>query len=182
MKPRDDVPEQWGKKLKLQRVQDWPPPTWRRKLTDPLGWMVWPKHTFKPREDNKRLKNVFERAINGCYKRGKVILDVDEVYGIAEELDLDEELKAVWSRGASMGCGLWGGSQRPSGIPLLAYSSATHLFIGNTPDRRDRDRYREISVQGIDYDFILEVIEDLGNHEWLYIRRRRPVMCIVRAS
>jgi hypothetical protein len=182
MKPKDDVPEVWRKRLKLQKVQDWPPPWWRRKFTDPPGWMVWPKFSFDPQEDTKRHRSIMRRAILSCYRKGQRILDVDEIYGVADELDLDDELKTVWSKGSSMGCGLWGGSQRPSGIPLLAYSSPVHLFLGNTTDKRDLARYREISTMGIPTELVEDVVQDLGEHEWLYIRKRGPVMCIVRAS
>lgn len=182
MKPRDKVVENWGKKLKLERVEDWPPSRVRKLVRNPNGWLVWPKHTFDPAVDDKTLRRVFRKAILWCYKHGNVILDIDEILGVADELNLDDELTAVWSRGASMGCGEWGGSQRPSGIPLHAYSQAAHLFLGFTADKRDRDRFRDISGIGIDPEYIAEIVSDLGEHEWLYIRRRGGRMCRVLAS
>lgn len=182
MKPRDSVVDEWVKKLKLVKTDDWPPPAMKRKFLTPPGWAVWPRHTFDPKVDNKHLREVFRRAILGCYKKGNAILDVDEVYGVAEELRLDDELITVWSRGASMGCGLWGGTQRPSLVPLHMYSQAGHVFVGNTPDKRDRDRLRDISGAGIPPDLIAEVVQDLGEHEWLYIQRKGPRMCIVLAA
>jgi hypothetical protein len=128
------------------------------------------------------MRRVFRKAIIWCYKRGNVILDIDEILGVADELNLDDELRAVWSRGASMGCGEWGGSQRPSGIPLHAYSQASHLFLGQTSDKRDRDRFRDISGIGVDPDLIADMVEDLSDHEWLYIRKRGHRMCRILAS
>ena len=182
MKPRDDVFDEWGKALKLERTEDWPPSRARKLLCDPNGWLIWPKTTFDPSVDDKTMRRVFRKAILWAYKHGDAILDIDEILGVADDLNLDDELKAVWSRGASMGCGLWGGSQRPSGIPLHAYSQAAHLFLGFTSDKRDRDRFREISGMGINADEIDDLVQDLGEHEWLYIRRRGGRMCRILSS
>ena len=182
MKPRDEVPDNWRKPLKLQLTHDWPPPFAKRKATDPPGWMVWPKHTFQPKEDDRHLREVFERAFHSAYKNGSRILDVDEILGVSDELGMDRNLQTVWSRGSSMGCGLWGGSQRPANIPLLAYSSPVHIFLGNTAEKRDRDRYREISGMGISSDYIDEIVQSLGDHEWLYICRKGPHICKVLAA
>jgi hypothetical protein len=182
MKPRDEVPDAWRKPLKLQLTRDWPPPLVKRKATDPPGWMVWPKHTFQPREDDRHLREVFTRAVLDCYKKGSRILDVDEILGLSDELNMDREMQTLWSRGSSMGCGIWGGSQRPANIPLLAYSSPVHIFLGNTAEKRDRDRYREISGLGISSDYIDEIVQNLGKHEWLYICRNGPSMCKVLAA
>lgn len=182
MKPKDAVPESYRKPLKFDRVEGWPPSHVRRSIVNPNGWMVWPKHTFDPIVDNKTLRRVFRKAILWCYQHGNIILDVDEILGVADELNLDDELTTVWSRGASMGCGLWGGSQRPSGIPLHAYSQASHFFLGQTSDKRDRDRLREISGIGIDPDAIADTVEELGEHEWLYIRKRGARLCRVLAQ
>jgi hypothetical protein len=182
MKPKDEVPEAYWKTLKFDRVEDWPPSRARKLVKNPSGYLVWPRHTFDPAVDNKNLRRIFRKAILWCYRHGNVILDIDEILGVADELNLDDELVAVWSRGASMGCGLWGGSQRPSGIPLQAYSQASHFFIGQTSDKRDRDRLRDISGIGIDPDAIADIVEDLGDHEWLYIRKRGHRMCRILAS
>ena len=182
MKPKDPVPESYRKLLKFDRIDHWPPSRFRQWIKNPHGWMLWPSHTFDPAIDNKTLKREFRKAILWCYKQGNVILDIDEILGVADELGLDDELVTVWSRGASMGCGQWGGSQRPSGIPLHGYSQASHLFLGHTTDKRDRDRLRDISGIGIDPDAIADEVERLGEHEWLYIRKRGARMCRVLAS
>ena len=182
MKPKDEVPASYAKPLKLDRIESWPPNPIRKMIVNPNGWLLWPKHHFDPKIDDRNLRREFRKAILACYRKGKIILDVDEILGVADELSLDDELKAVWSRGASMGCGEWGGSQRPSGIPLHAYSQAAHLFLGYTSDKRDRDRFRDISGIGIDPDAIADAVEDLGEHEWIYIRKRGARMCRILAS
>jgi len=180
MKPRDAVVDEWQKRLKFQRTEDWPPVAWKRKFSNPPGWMVKPRHRFDPTVDDAQLRRVFRKAMLAAYKVGDRIVDVDEMYGVANELDLDSEMNTLWSRGASMGCGQWGGSQRPRNVPLYAYSQAQHLFLGYTPDKADRERFRDIG--GIDAMDVSDVVMDLDDHEWLYINRSGPRLCRIRAA
>lgn len=175
MKPRDRTVESWNRALGFKKVRTWPPTSalWDR----PPGWTLWPKHTFDPDRDDRILYDAFRKAILDSYKKGNRILDADELYGISTELRLERELITVWSRGRSMGCGLWGGTQRPAFVPLWAYTQAEHLFLHNDPDKRARERYDEIG--GIDPGFVRAVVMTLQKHEWLYIRRDGPRYCII---
>jgi hypothetical protein len=180
-KPRDTVVRKWLEHLKSEqgwiRTQIWPPSPLRKKTR---GYILWPSHKHDPDTDNPRIKAIFRRAILDCYKRGNRILFADETYGLSEELDLDDELIAVWSRGGGMGCGLWAATQRPAYIPLWGYSMAEHLFLANDPDRRARIRYGEIG--GINPKFVEQQVERLPKYHWLYIRRTGPRVCIVEAE
>lgn len=181
MKPRDAVVSNWAHDLKYRIIRDWPPPVTHTKYVKPPGYCVWPPHTFDkdPRIDDARLADVFGRTLANCYKTGNKVVFADEVYGLTEELKLGRQLNTIWSRGAAMGCGLWASSQRPYSIPQLAYGSAEHLFLAKDPDKRSRDRYGEIG--GIDPDLVKEVTQKLDKHQWLYIRRTGPEICIVDA-
>jgi energy-coupling factor transporter ATP-binding protein EcfA2 len=177
MKPRDRTAVKWNKLLDYRRVRNWPPPVvpWRNK---PRGWTLWPRHTFEPDQDDQLLHREFRKAMLDSYKKGDRIVFGDEVYGLSKELGLNRELIALWTRGRSMGCGLWAASQRPVDIPLHAYTQAEHLFLHHDPDKRARDRYSEIG--GVNPDLVRAVTESLPRHHWLYIRRAGPAMCIVR--
>src|SRR5882762_3340510 len=143
VKPGDAVVTKWAKQFNYKTVRDWPPPrVWQ--MMNPPGWVVWPRHSFKLAQDEKAHRAVMQKALMASYKKGHNILFADEVFGLITELNLGKELQTIWSRGSSMGCGLWSASQRPFNVPLLAYSSASHLFVCNDPDKRDRDRYSEI--------------------------------------
>lgn len=177
-KPRDPVVSQWLDHLKAKgwiKTATWPPSAFRKKSP---GYILWPPHRHDPDTDNPRLKEIFRRAILDSYKKGNRILFADETYGLSEELDLDKELIAVWSRGGGMGCGLWAATQRPAYIPLWGYSMAEHLFLANDPDKRARIRYGEIG--GINSRFVEYEVERLPKYSWLYIRRTGPQCCIVR--
>lgn len=121
----------------------------------------------------------FRRAILDSYKRGNRIVFGDEAYGLCEELNLDRELITGWTRGRSMGMGVWAASQKPTHIPLHAYNQAQHLFLFRDPDKRARERYSEIS--GVDPRMVRDVVLHLKKHQCLYIRQDGPKLCIVDA-
>lgn len=179
MKPRDTTAETWNKTLGFRRVRSWPPvPSIWRPNDKPPGWTLWPKHTFDPERDDMLLWQEFRRAMLDSYKRGNRILFADETYGLSNELGLDRELIAIWTRGRSMGCGMWAASQRPTHIPLHAYTQAEHLFLANDPDERARDRFSEIG--GVDPKLLKNTVSQLAKHEWLYVRRSGPALCVVQ--
>lgn len=173
IKPRDKTMKDWTAKLGYKTVKSWPPPP--QLLRKPNGYTLWPRHTFDPDVDDWTLHQQFRKAIRDCYRRGNKILNVDEILGMID-LGLMKDLRAVWTRGRSMGCGLWGTNQSPTFIGRWAYSQAAHLFLGNDPDRRARERFAEIGG-GIDPDTIRRVTLELQEREWLYLRRRGRVMC-----
>jgi len=119
----------------------------------------------------------FNRAMLDSYRRGDRIVFADEVFGLSNELGLNRTLLALWTRGRSMGCGLWAASQKPTHIPLHAYSMAEHLFLFNDPDVRARKRFSEIG--GIDPRLVIDAVSGLRKHEAVYIRRTGPHLCII---
>ncbi len=179
MKPKDDTARTWGKKLKHRKVKSWPPlpSLWRPRK--PSGFDLWPGHTFDPDRDDPRHASIFRAAILDAYKRGNRILFADETYSLTHELGLARPLVTVWSKGRSMGCGLWAASQKPSHIPLWAYSQAQHLFLWYDPDKRAVERFSEIG--GIDPKKVAAAVRGLGEHQALYIRRQPAAWCVVDA-
>jgi hypothetical protein len=177
MKPRDKTALDWSRKLEMRVVRSWPPVR-RPFAAPPNGWTLWPRHTFDPDIDDPHLTNVFRAAMLDSYRRGGRILFADEIAGLVTELGLGRPAKAIWMRGRSMGCGLWAASQRPVDVPLLAYSSAEHLFLAHEPDKRGRDRFDEIGGQE-DPGRVKNLVARLGKHEFLYLRRTGRRICVV---
>jgi hypothetical protein len=179
-KPRDAVLTDWTRQLGYKLVRTWPPAPALPGMRKPNGWTLWPKLKGDFARDNAVLRFEFHKAIQDSYNKGNRILYGDEMWGIAEELGLEADAIAVWSRGAAMGCGLWAGTQKPSHVPLWMYSQAYHLFLGNDPDEGARKRFGEIG--GVDPLLVRDITERLRPYEWLYIKRRGrigPEMCIV---
>jgi len=177
MKPKDPVVTDWTKRYKWKKVETWPPVDVPYVSPKRSGYVLWPKHSFDPDKDNPKLHREFRKAMLYCYEKGDRILFADELYGVDHELKLRDEVITIYSRGAAMGCGLWAATQKPSHIPLWAYSQAEHLFLANDPDKRARERYGEIG--GIDPKFVEAQTLRLPKYHWLYIRRTGPVACIV---
>ncbi len=176
MKPKDATVTRWTRQLQYRRVRSWPPlpsPTQPR----PNGYVLWPRHTFDFGRDNALLSGEFHKALRDSYKRGNRAVFADEVWGLKHELGLEDDLIALWSRGASMGCGLWAATQRPSHVPLWMYSQAHHLFASYDPDKRSRDRLAEIG--GVDPDLVRDIVMRLGKYQWLYVRRDGPALCVI---
>ena len=179
MKPRDSTVDKWRRTLEYRRVRAWPPlpSVWQPRK--PSGYILWPKSTGDIDKDDAILTQQFRACLRQAYAKGNRIIFGDEVYGIAAELKLTRELIALWSRGRSLGAGLWAASQKPTHIPLWAYSQASHLFLYHDPDKRSRERFGEIG--GVDPDEVAENVMALKPHQCLYIRRKGPAMCIVDA-
>lgn len=196
MKPRDHTPEYWTKRLGYKEVPTWPPaPKWPWQER-PDGYTLWPKQGMTDVDvDNAHLRREFRKAIMHAYAKGDHILFADEVYGLVAELDLQDELIALWTRGSGMGTGLWAATQKPSGthgkpVPTFMYSASTHLFLGKDPDKRNTDRFGEIG--GVDPKEVSEAVRQLPVNkvtgsdgkphfisDKLYIDKRGPYMCLV---
>lgn len=177
MKPRDSTVKKWSKTVQFRKVRSWPPMPSIWKPNQPRGYVLWPRFTMDPERDDMELHRQFRRCLLDSYKRGNRIVFGDEAYSLAEELDLDKELITLWTKGRSMDCGLWAASQKPTHIPLWAYSMAEHLFIHHDPDKRARQRYDEIG--GVDPRLVESTVMGMARHEFLYIRRKDGAMCVV---
>lgn len=186
-KTRDKEVTARSKEMKFRIVRDWPPRFSIWKPNNPPGWVVWPKTNFRNPVEYERARKayIFRKAIMGTYEGKGVfrnrprILVVDDAYGLSEILDLREELIEMWTEARSMDAGLWSAFQKPSHVPLWAYSQAEHLFLFNDPDLRSRQRFSEIG--GVDPETVKDTVFALAEHQALYIRRGGRRMCIVDA-
>jgi len=191
MKLRDETVLDWHNRLRLRMLTAWPPPY--SPFRPPVrGHTVWPlnRHGKRaprrvdPLEEEASLYYIFREVMLDTYSRGNRILFADEIAGILNDIQTpkDEEpltryARPIWTRGRTHGAGLWAASQRPVDIPLHAYTNAIHLFLGNDPDARGRQRYSEIG--GVDPAMVRAVTAGLPQWHWLYIRRRGMRFAII---
>jgi energy-coupling factor transporter ATP-binding protein EcfA2 len=186
-KPRDTEVTARSKTMAYRTIRAWPPGPSIFKDNDPPGWVLWPRTDFANGVGYDRAKKSyqFRRAIMATYRGGGVfkrrprILVVDDAFGLSEILDLREELIEMWTEARSMNAGLWAAFQKPTHVPLWAYSQAEHIFLFNDPDKRSRERFSEIG--GVDPVTVRDTVFALGDHQALYIRRGGRRMCIVDA-
>ena len=184
MKPKDKTLTKFTPILGFETVRDWPPPqikALKRAFGKrPPGYVLWPKDTGNIDYDEQHQAAVFERALAMMYTAAKKrpnIVFADETYSLEKELGLTKYLRRCWSKGRSVGNGLWAGSQRPALIDQLAYQ-AQHLFLGYDADARAQERYAEIGG-GVDPLIVKSIIAQLAPFQFLYISREERAMCIV---
>lgn len=112
----------------------------------------------------------FRDALIEIFRAGAWCVYADEVRYLTDNLHLKREFETLWLQGRSLGVSLVVGTQRPVSIPLLAFDSATHLFLWRNTDYRNINRMAEFS--GTDEDMVRETIPQLPQHEVLYINTR----------
>lgn len=179
MKPRDKTVESFSKKAKYRTVRFWPPVPSIWSPGKKPGYVLWPKHTFDPDIDDENHENIFRTVLRDSYAKGNRIIFADETYSLTNEMPLERDLVRIWSKGRSMETGLWAATQKPTHVPLWMYSQPEHIYLAYDPDKRARDRFGEIG--GVDPKLIMNVVNNLKPHQWLYIRRSDRAMCVVEA-
>lgn len=160
-----------------KRTLTFPPPPVMPGVKKPLGWVVWPHHTNDPEADDARHEEIFHRMHRQLYVKGDCIIFDDEVVSLVREMSMKADLTRIWTKGRSIGSGLWGATQRPAMVPLEMYDQAQHLFLANIKDKRSQDRFGEIS--GVDPELVVSVVRRLPKWHWLYIRQEEGTMCVV---
>lgn len=193
MKPRDKTVDKFARVNDYRIVRNWPPPRPQRLLhltrPAPPGYILWPlEESGDPDVDDRRHAAIFRRCIRSMYnaagRRGKrrrpSIIFCDETYSLEHELGLAKDLRRIWTKGRSVGCGLWAASQRPVWISRWALQ-AQHLFLAYDPDVDMQKRYGEIGG-GLHPDVVASLVAQLGRFQFLYINREERSMCIVDAN
>lgn len=160
-----------------KRVLTFPPPPTMPGTAKPAGYLVWPHHTNDPEADDIRHEAIFHRMHRQLYVKGDNIIFDDEVVSLVREMNMKADLTRIWTKGRSIGSGLWAATQRPAMVPLEMYDQAQHLFLGPIKDKRSQDRFGEIS--GVDPELVVHVVRQLPQFHWLYIRQDEGTMCVV---
>jgi hypothetical protein len=181
MKPRDKTVGEFMVRYHWKRILNYPPPAsvQARKVVgeEPPGYVVWPNHTSNPELDEARHEGIFRKMHRDLYVKGDAIIFDDEAVSLVREMDLKPDLVRIWTKGRSVGCGLWAATQRPSLVPLEMYDQAEHLFLAYDPDKRNQKRFGEIG--GVDPELVEAVVARLPKFHWLYIRRSDRTLCVV---
>lgn len=182
-KTEDRTLSRWQKGDGLTRVPEWPPRWpgrwWDRPRDD--AWsrrvMLWPE--IETTEDVRALADTFRHALDSMFVQRRWCVGIDELWYQSAEMGLDHELKSWWSQGRSAGLTLVGATQRPVDIPLLAYNSATHLFLFGDNDERNLARISGLG--GLPPREIRATVEALPFHDVLYVNTRERVYLRTRA-
>lgn len=140
--------------------------------------LYWPRPPAKSETQRRKLQGAAAaRALSYAESTGKWAVVVDEGMWMSQQLGLEKELEALWYQGRTMQVSVIVCAQRPTHLPLLAFSQATYLFLWRVTDRRDIERLREISG-GIDLRTIEQLVTrlDWNSHEFLFVDLKRGVL------
>src|ERR1035441_4778243 len=175
-KRKDAEAAAWNRELGLRETPDWPPPRKRPWEPAPAGYAGWPHHIMGgPDEDpdavlarnRAHIEHVMKAAAQDSYQSGNVIHVADDIYSQAVIYNMNEFFAEMLTNGRSIGCGLWGANQKPSGtregsVNSFFYNSPSHLLLGADLDERNRERFGEIG--GVDRRFISDTVQNLRVH------------------
>lgn len=102
------------------------------------------KIVYRPDADemNEQYYDAFFRWV---YFRRNTIVWVDEVMSVGTPHKMPFYYKACLTRGRELKIGVWSLTQRPSGIPALVMSEATHFIVFDLNMPKDRQKIAEIT-------------------------------------
>ena len=140
--------------------------------------LYWPRQEGKTETQRRRSQAAkAAEALTYVQRNGDWAILFDEGLWMAKNLRLEQEMESLWFQGRTMGVSVITCAQRPSHLPLLAFSQATYLFLWRVNDRRDIERLREISGN-VDLATIEAIVNSLDwdSHEFLMVDTRRGVL------
>lgn len=144
-----------------RRYQNWPPDR------DDHRVLLWPKHQPTLGEVIVHQRAVFKNCLDGVSRQSGWCVVVDEAHWCSQFLRLDKEIAVLHHQGSSSGISMVTLTQRPAWIPRIIYSSATHIFLGQTSDRDD---LRPLSnLGGTNAKEVAETLYAMGRHDLLYL-------------
>lgn len=156
---------------------------------DYKGWTRWTDWKSKPGPHENRIllwpdlrkektiagvkaaqRDIFGRAMDDIYLKGKWTVHVDEGLYLCHpsHLGLADELANMHAMGRSSKLTLITLTQRPSHLPLIIYSSASHAFIGRTREAVDAKRLSELGASQSAKELSARIASQ-GRHDFLWV-------------
>ncbi len=142
--------------------------------------LLWPRPVYKVR-NGKQVKDlvktaekqadVFSDAINVLFFQKGWCVVFDEQHYICEFLGLRKLNTMLMHQGRSSGITVVNGTQRPSWVPVVMYSSSTHGLIWKNTEKTDVQRLQ--GFNGVEPVDMKENLFDLEKHEFIYIAKRK---------
>lgn len=86
----------------------------------------------------------YNQFFRWCYMRRNTIVWVDEAMSVCPNpMKIPEFYKAILTRGRELNTAAWSLTQRPSGLPQVILSEATHFFVFDLNLPQDREKLVE---------------------------------------
>lgn len=135
--------------LDTKGTLEWPevPPeelTVVTRLSD-LNAVETPKIIYRPVWE-EMTEEFYDAFFSWAYRRRNTVVWVDEVMSVAPNPHrIPEHAKAILTRGRELNVAMWALTQRPSGIPQVFMSEATHFFVFDLNLPQDREKLVEVT-------------------------------------
>jgi energy-coupling factor transporter ATP-binding protein EcfA2 len=175
----DPTVESLTRKFGGRVTRVWPPMKRWWSTKKPLFWALWPKHTGDPQQDTPEHHAVMRKCVLDLYTHGDSVLFADEAAGLAEDLDLDDEVNQTLTRGRSMNASAVLATQRPRYVPRTMFTEAKHFFLWKMHDLGEYERLREIGGGQLTRQQIVAVLQRLKKHQCLYLYPDENIACIL---
>lgn len=161
-------------KMRLKDTHVWPAP-WHAGTR----LMLWPRPIADIDVTIARQTHLFKQLFNKISQDSGWTVYCDETLYLTEFLGLSKHISVNHEQGRSAGVTMMLATQRPSRIPLLAYSGTTHYFIWNTTFQDDLSRLAALG--GTNRRALAEAITHLGKHDYIYVNPTAHKMLLVKA-
>lgn len=164
----------------FRRIEKWPPP--HPGFMDKV--MLWPQPGETISETKAIQKTAFRGALDKIFRQGKWTVCLDELHWMAHDLGLYNEIASMHHQGRSSGLTMIDGFQRPAFVPVIVYSSASHIFTWGTNYKDDLKKLSSVAkIDALSANDLRETMGSLGEHEFVYVNVRDnkpPVISQVR--
>lgn len=133
--------------------------------------IVWPGRAITQESQRLQVQAAAIRdALSTAERQGNWTVLSDETMWLYDRLRLKAELDSIWYQARSSGISFVANAQRPTRVPRLMISQASHLFLSYVSDRRDLEPLREIAG-AVPPEIIEQVLPTLDweRHEFLYV-------------
>jgi energy-coupling factor transporter ATP-binding protein EcfA2 len=173
-KPEDEELTDLIKSLHFMRVRDnnnWGPTQYPRLL-------LWPE--AGDFQNLSRQRQVFLRALQGMWRRGKWTACLNELRYLTEHLKLKLEMNTLYLQARASKFSLTAETQRPRNVPLEAFSQSTHDFFA--PCRDDEDLKRISGIGNADTKLIRNTVQSLDMFEFCYVNAKTGLVLVTKAT
>lgn len=161
------------------RIRKFPPPAYVNKA------LFWPDTGSVSMAEMRTIQQqAFSGALDKIFHNGKWTVVFDELHWMSEALKQRDNIAHMHHQGRSSKLTFLDGFQRPAFVPVIVYSSATHVFVWGTNARKDLQSLQSVAkLDALSYRELSTVMGDLDEHEFVYVNTRGkqpPIISQVR--
>lgn len=111
-----------------------------------------------------------EQILAACFRRGRVIVGIDELSMIATANRIGPALGMCYTAGREPGVAVVAVTQRPSRIPIVSLDQAEHLIVWHMRNRKHSDLIAE--NRNVDPDLFWRLTQSCDIHDAILLSER----------